>query len=45
MQIDSTETVTTITNDAAWSIEFQTNGGYFNTRKKSLETRTEAECF
>ena len=27
-----------------WSIEFQTNGSYFETRKKSLETRSEAEC-
>ena len=35
----------TITNGAAWSIEFYTNGGYFDTRKKSLETRSEAECF
>ena len=33
--------VITITNGAAWSIEFQTNGGYFDTRKKSLETRSE----
>ena len=37
--------IITITNGAAWSIEFQTNGGYFDTRKKSLETRSEAECF
>ena len=28
----------TITNGAAWSVEFQTNRGYFDTRKKSLET-------
>ena len=35
----------TITNGAAWSIEFYTNGGYFDTRKKSLETRSEAERF
>ena len=35
----------TITNGAAWSIEFQTNGGNFDTRKKILETRSEAECF
>ena len=31
----------TITNGAAWSIEFLTNRGYFDTRKKSLETRSE----
>ena len=31
----------TITNGAAWSIEFLSNGGYFDTRKKSLETRSE----
>ena len=35
----------TITNGEAWSIEFWTNGGYFDMRKKSLETRSEAECF
>ena len=34
-----------ITNGAAWSIEFWANGGYFDTRKKSLETRSETECF
>ena len=35
----------TITNSAASSIEFLTNGGYFDTQQKSLETRSEAECF
>ena len=35
----------TITNGATWPIEFQTNGGYFDARKKSLETGSEAECF
>ena len=33
------------TNGAAWSVEFQTNGGYFDIRKESLETRSEAEYF
>ena len=36
--------IITITNGAAWSIEFYTNGGYFDTRKKSLETRSEVKC-
>ena len=31
----------TTTNGAAWSIEFQTNGGYFDTRKKTSETRSD----
>ena len=35
----------TITNGGAWSIEFQTNGGYFDTKKKSLETRSEASKY
>ena len=35
----------TITSGAAWSIEFQANGGYFETQKKSLETQSEAGCF
>ena len=30
----------TITNGAAWCIEFWTNEGYFDTLKKSLETRS-----
>ena len=34
----------TITSGGAWSIEFQTNGGYVDTPKKNLETRIEAEC-
>ena len=33
----------TITNFAAWSIELWTNGGYFDSRKKSLETGSEAD--
>ena len=33
--------IITIANGAAWSIEFYTKGGYFDTRKKSLETRSE----
>ena len=32
--------VIAITNDAAWSIKFQTSRDYFDTRKKSLETRS-----
>ena len=29
--------IITIANGATWSIEFQIKGGYFDTRKKSLE--------
>ena len=35
--------IITVTNGAAWSTEFQTNGGYFDTRKKSSETRSEVD--
>ena len=35
-ELQPKEITITITNDAAWSIEFQTNGGYFDTRKKTL---------
>ena len=34
----------TITNVTAWSIDFWSNGGYFDTRKEHLVTQSEAEC-
>ena len=35
----------TITNAAAVVYQVLDHGGHFDTRKKSLETRNEAECF
>ena len=36
-----TSGIITVTNGAAWFIEFSTNGGYFETQKKNMETRSE----
>ena len=45
IQIASRVPALTITNVAAWPIELKVNGYYLDTRKKSLETRSEGECF